>query len=297
MIEHAYRPPEPFDLALSLGVLRRGAGDPTMWIGPSEVRRATRTPEGPAAVRLRRRGAEIVVEAWGAGADWVAANAPALMGQADRAHDFRPAGLVAELHRRHAGLRFPRSLAVFEAVVPSVLEQKVQSVAARRSFAGLVKLLGEPAPGPLRLLLPPSAESVARVPYWDLHKLEVEAKRALTLRRAAVSARRLEEVAGMQPEAALRRLQALPGLGPWTAAEVAARALGDADAVSVGDYHLPHLAAWVLAGEPRGTDERMLELLEPYRGHRGRVLRLLELSGLSAPRRGPRLALRRIARA
>lgn len=297
MIELVQRPAEPYDLALTLGVLRRGAGDPTMWLVPGEVRRATRTPQGPATLRLRQRGGEIAIEAWGPGADWAASHSSELLGDGDPVRDFRPAGLLAELHRRHAGLRFPRSLAVFEATVPSVLEQKVQGVAARRSYAGLVRLLGEPAPGPLGLLLPPSPESVARVPYWELHKLEVEAKRALTLRRAALCARRLEESVGMTPEAARGRLQAVPGIGPWTAAEVAARALGDADAVSVGDYHLPHLAAWALAGEPRGSDERMLELLEPYRGHRGRVLRLLELSGLGAPRRGPRLALRRIARA
>ena len=86
----------------------------------------------------------------------------------------------------------------------------------------------------------------------------------------------------------------MPGIGPWTAAEVGVRALGDQDAVSVGDFHLPHLVAFALAGEPRGSDERMLELLEPYRGQRARVVRLLEMSGLQAPRYGPRLPERRI---
>jgi 3-methyladenine DNA glycosylase/8-oxoguanine DNA glycosylase len=89
-------------------------------------------------------------------------------------------------------------------------------------------------------------------------------------------------------------LQAFPGIGPWTAAEVGLRAFGDPDAVSIGDFHLPNMVAFALAGEPRGTDERMLELLEPYRGHRGRVIRLLELGGTAAPRYGPRVSPRRI---
>ena len=65
--------------------------------------------------------------------------------------------------------------------------------------------------------------------------------------------------------------------------------------MSVGDFHIPNLVAWALAGEPRGTDERMLELLEPYAGQRGRVTRLLELGGAAAPRYGPRVASRRIS--
>jgi len=76
--------------------------------------------------------------------------------------------------------------------------------------------------------------------------------------------------------------------------EVAVRALGDLDAVSVGDFHHKNLVSWALAGEPRGTDARMLELLAPYAGRRALVIRLLELSGLRPPRYGPRMAPRRI---
>ena len=97
------------------------------------------------------------------------------------------------------------------------------------------------------------------------------------------------------PEAR-RRLTAIPGVGPWSAAEVALVALGDADAVSLGDFHLPHQVCWALAGVPRGDDDTMLELLEPYRGHRGRVLRLLFEGGVAAPRFGSRLPLPRIGR-
>jgi 3-methyladenine DNA glycosylase/8-oxoguanine DNA glycosylase len=77
----------------------------------------------------------------------------------------------------------------------------------------------------------------------------------------------------------------------WTAAEIRQRALGDPDAVSVGDYHLPGIVGWALTGR-KVDDEGMLELLAPYAGHRHRVIRLLELSGAHPPRRGPRLSVR-----
>jgi 3-methyladenine DNA glycosylase/8-oxoguanine DNA glycosylase len=72
-------------------------------------------------------------------------------------------------------------------------------------------------------------------------------------------------------------------------------AFGDPDAISVGDFHIPNSVAWALAREPRADDARMLELLEPYRGQRGRVQRLLEVGRITAPRYGPRMSPRRIA--
>jgi 3-methyladenine DNA glycosylase/8-oxoguanine DNA glycosylase len=113
---------------------------------------------------------------------------------------------------------------------------------------------------------------------------------------AARSAKRLEETASMDMAAAWARLQAFRGVGVWTAAKVAVVALGDADAVPLGDYHLPHMVGYAFDGAARSTDERMLELLEPYRGHRSRVLRLLMLAGMSAPRFGPRVELRDFSR-
>jgi len=112
---------------------------------------------------------------------------------------------------------------------------------------------------------------------------------------AARSAKRLEETVSMDIPAANRRLQAFQGVGPWTAAKVALVALGDADAVPVGDYNLPHSVGYALEGTPRSTDERMLELLDPYRGHRGRVIRLIGVAGIGAPRFGPRMPLRDLA--
>jgi len=283
----------PLDLGATLGPLRRTANDPCVRIGEREAWRATRTPAGPATQRIRLRGREALVEAWGRGAGWLSERAPALLGEEDDASDFVPRHqLLAELTRRLPGLRLTRSWAVMEALTGSIIEQKVPGAEARTSYGRLIRALGEPAPGPLPgLWLPPRADVITRTPYETFHGFGIERRRAEILRRAASYARRVEECADMEPSAATRRLRALPGIGPWTAAEVVGVALGDPDAVAVGDYHHPHMVAFALAGEERGTDERMLELLEPYRGHRGRVVRLLLAGGISAPRRGPRLPL------
>ncbi|MHB8400057.1 MAG: DNA-3-methyladenine glycosylase family protein, partial [Candidatus Limnocylindrales bacterium] len=192
------------------------------------------------------------------------------------------------------GLRFPRTLRVLEALVPAIIEQKVTGAEAHRAWRGLVMAHGDTAPGPAGLRLPPDPHVLARLPYYGFHPFGIERRRAEVIRRVASDAARLEAASALESPQGQARLMAMPGVGPWTAAEVAARAWGDPDAVSVGDFHLPNLVAWALAREPRGTDERMLELLAPYAGQRGRVLRLLEVSGIAAPRYGPRYAGRRI---
>lgn len=267
-----------------------------MRFAPDGVWRATRTPDGPATVHLSGGGDRVTVEAWGPGTGWALEHAPELVGahdDEDGFDDHHP--VVAQLRKRLKGLRVGRSRAVVETLVPTVLEQKVQGVQARRSYSRLVRLLGERAPGPAPLLLPPAPERVAALPYHVFHRCNVERKRAQTVRLVAQHARRLEETTSMGPADATRRLRALPGIGAWTAAEVSLFALGDPDAVSVGDYHIPHHVAWALAGEARADDARMLELLEPWRGHRGRVIRLIVAGHPGPPRFGPRLPLKSIA--
>jgi 3-methyladenine DNA glycosylase/8-oxoguanine DNA glycosylase len=296
-LETVVRPRLPVDLRLTLGPLRRGPGDPTNLVERSGAWwRATRTPRGPATVCYSAEAGGIRVAAWGPGAEWSLEAAPDLLGARDSLEGFAPTGLVAELHRHFPGLRIPRSQAVFEALFPSILEQKVTGREAHNAFATIVRALGEPAPGPVPLRLQPPPELLATTPYWAFHPLGVERKRTAAVQMAASRARRVEETLAMAPADAHRRLQALPGVGPWTSAEVAIVALGDADAVSVGDFHLPHLVSYALTGEPRGTDERMLELLAPWPGHRGRVLRLLTRSGRYPDRRGPRMAVRSFTR-
>jgi 3-methyladenine DNA glycosylase/8-oxoguanine DNA glycosylase len=219
-----------------------------------------------------------------------------LCGEDDDPSGFAPGHpFLAQLHKRNPGLRIPKTQSVFEALVPAVLGQKVAGVESHRSYERLVDTLGEAAPGPERLKVPPVAAVVARTPYWTFHRLGIERRRADTIIAAARSASRLEETVRMDIATAYERLQAFRGIGPWTAAHIALVALGDGDAVQVGDYNLPHTVGYALEGTPRSTDERMLELLEPYRGHRARVIRLLGVAGITAPRFGPRLPLRDFA--
>lgn len=238
----------------------------------------------------------IRVEAWGPGAEWALDHAPDVLGLHDDRSAFRPADpIVRDLHRRLPGLRIGRSGAVVESIVPAILEQKVTSEEAHRSYRRLVHAHGEQAPGPLGLRLPPSPGLLAGLPYHAFHRFGIERRRADTIRRACSYAHRLEEAVTMSPEAARRRLLALPGIGPWTAAVVAGAAFGDPDAVVVGDLHLPHLVAWTLAGEPYADDARMIELLDAYPGHRGRVVRLVVAGGSRPPARYARRRLRSIA--
>ena len=295
-------------------VHRRGHGDPAFAIDQAgAIWRACRTPEGPGTLRVAwrpepgtgnsaavarpavdRPGTVVSAAAWGDGADWLLASLPALLGADDDPDSFAPAHpVLAGLARRRPGLRIGRSGLVLEALVPAVLEQKVVGAEATRAWRRLLRRFGEPAPGPVPhgMWVPPSARTWAEVPAWEWHLAGVEAVRARTIVAAARVAARLEQVAAMPPEAADRRLRALPGVGPWTSAEVRQRACGDADAVSVGDYHLPAQVGYALAGRPV-DDAGMLELLALYPGHRHRAATLAAMSGSGPARRGPRMAAR-----
>ncbi|MEO6988103.1 MAG: DNA-3-methyladenine glycosylase 2 family protein [Aquihabitans sp.] len=296
MLQRTLPLPYPVDLAGTLAGVQRGTHDLSCTIRDNEVWRASRAPGGPATVHLVAHGSTIEAEAWGEGAEAALDAVPALVGLDDAVDDFQPDHpVIARLWRDHPGLRIPRSQAVYESLLAVVLEQRVTIFEARRAHSQLLRTWGEPAPGPGDLLLPPDPEVLSGVAYYDLHVLGVEKKRADTIRRVAATARHLDALAQLPAAAAAERLTHVVGIGPWTAAEVGLTALGDADAVPVGDVHFPSDVTYVLTGTAVDDDEAMLDALEPFTGHRGRVIRLIQAAGLHAPRRGPRYAPRPIA--
>jgi 3-methyladenine DNA glycosylase/8-oxoguanine DNA glycosylase len=297
-LRREWRAPFGVDVRLTLSVHRRGGRDPAYRVDAAgAVWRTSLTPDGPGTLRVTSQAPDdtlIIGQAWGPGAAWLLDTLPAQLGAGDDRSGFTAHhAVVGELVLRYPGLRVGRTGRLFEALVPAVLEQKVVGVEARRAWRILLGKFGTAAPGPappgMRVIPPPQVW--ARIPSWDWHRAGVEGVRARTIVGAAAVASGLEQVLDLDPVEADRRLRSLPGIGPWTSAEIRQRAAGDPDAVSVGDYHLPKVVGWTLAG--RITDDAgLLELLAPYAGHRYRVSRLIELGGSAPPRRGPRMSVR-----
>ena len=291
--EGEYRPRHPLDLHRTVGIQRRGAHDPTLVVDGPVIWRASRTPDGVATLALRAVSGAVRIAAWGPGAEWALAQAPALCGADDDPADF-DAGLhpvVAAAHRRNPGLRLSRTDLVFDALAGAIFEQKVTGVQAFGAWRRIVARHGTPAPGPTPrpMAAPPSLDGWRRIPSWDWHRAGHEPPQSRAIVRAAERGARVAAVLERASSAERERvLTSLPGIGPWTSAETRIRAYGDPDAVSVGDYHLAHQVGYALTGS-RTDDDGMLDLLAPWTGHRQRVIRLLGLSGVQEPRRGPRL--------
>ncbi len=283
------------DLPLSLGVLRRGAGDPTYrTTADGAIWRASLTPDGPGTVRITRRGAEVEVAAWGEGAHWLVKQGPAMIGEQDGLGDFPAlaAGhpLLAEAHRRFRRLRLVRTGLVVQSLIPAILEQRVTTAEAFRAWRRIVERHGTAAPGPApaALRVPPPPRTWAMIPSWEWHRHGVDGKRAEAVIRAMRVATALDRAGELTGEEAATRLCTIPGIGVWTAAETTQRSHGHADALSVGDLHLSKHIGYALTRERDADDARMIELLEPFRPHRYRAARLILLAGPGQPRHTPR---------
>jgi 3-methyladenine DNA glycosylase/8-oxoguanine DNA glycosylase len=289
-----YRPAERVDLAPTLSPVSFGAGDPTARRDPTGWWLAFTTPEGPATLRLREVVGAVAATAWGAGAEAAIASVPRLLGADDDRSGF-DAGrhpLVAELAHRLPGLRLPRTDRLLPHLVPTIMGQKVTAFEAMRAWRILVRRYGAPAPGPAPdgMRIAPEVAAWRRVPSWEWHRAGVTPQRADTLMRVMAVGESLERGTTMAAAEAVRRLRSVHGVGVWTAHETVQRSHGDPDAVSIGDLHLGKQVGMALAGR-RVDDDGMMELLEPWRGHRHRVVRYLEASGVGYERRGPRMTI------
>jgi 3-methyladenine DNA glycosylase/8-oxoguanine DNA glycosylase len=292
--ERSWTPPYPLDLGALLAPLRRGRGDPTMRVdAEGTVWRAGTTPAGAATLAVRREGGGAVhAIGWGPGVAWALDGLPALLGADDDDSGFVPHHrLISQVRRRMPGLRLGATRRVWDVLVPAVLEQKVTGVEARRSWRELCWRFGERAPGPSRLWVPPSPAAVCAIPDWDWHRAGVDHSRRRALLAAAMVAHRLEGAVTLTGKAGRDLLCKVPGIGVWTAAEIAQRAWADADAVSVGDFHIPSVVGYALVGRPL-DDAGMLDILAPYAPQRHRAVRYIEASGLRRPRFGPRFSPR-----
>ena len=287
----------PLDATLTYGPLTWG---PSSRLTRNEWWRAMNTPDGAATIHVRvdRTSAVVEVEAWGPGREWVLDHAPGITGVHDDDQEFAPAhATVARLHHRLRGLRLTRLGCALDVAAATIVEQRVTSIEARRSWRGLVHRHGSPAPGNCELRVPPTAAVWRALPDWEWRRLGVELRRSKTVRTVAADATSVDRAASGGATPLDQRLRALAGVGPWTSATVVHYVAGDADAVPVGDWHLPRHVGFALAGEPRADDARMLELLEPFRPHRARVWRLIVAGTKRPPRRAPRARIHGLLRA
>ena len=218
-----------------------------------------------------------------------------MLGDDDEPAGFEPPQVLAAAARRYRDWRVGSTDRVLEALIPAILEQKVTGKEAWFGWRTLVRKFGEVAPvpvgGPERLRVFPTPEVWQQIPSWEWHQAAVDSKRATTVLRAVRQSDGLEKLRWVDHSAAHERLRLIRGVGIWTAAETAQRALGDADAVSYRDYHLAQEIVYLFTGDRNGTDEQLAQLLTPFAGHRYRIQRLAELSGYQRPRRGPRMTV------
>lgn len=281
-------------MALTLDRLQRGRGDPTHLIAADRsVWHTTLTDDGPATLRFSQTDLHTITgQAWGAGARAAMLAAPDLVGGSDDPTGFVPGHpVLTGAEHRHPGLRIPKSGRIMEALIPAILEQRVIGLQAQSAWRQLVRAHGTSAPGPVPagMMVVPSVRVWQLIPSWEWHKAGVDPQRSRTVMAVLAVARQLERCAELSPEEAATRLRSVPGVGDWTAAEVGQRALGDADALSVGDYHLAGFIGHALFGV-KFDDRQLVAALEKWRPHRFRVVRLVETSGVAGkPRRGPRM--------
>jgi 3-methyladenine DNA glycosylase/8-oxoguanine DNA glycosylase len=291
-VVRTWRPGFVVDAGEVCSPLRRGTGDPAYQSGPDAVRLAANTPAGVGGIRVETVAGEVCGRGWGDGGEWLVDHLPLLLGAEDDASGFLAHHrVVGEALRRKPSLRLGATGRVWDPLVAAILEQKVTGYEARRSWRELARRFGTPAPGLPGMFAPPAPQAVRRIPDWEWHRAGVDGARRRALLASATVAHRLEAAVALGSSEGRELLRQVPGIGVWTAAEVAQRAWGDPDAVSFGDLHIPAVVGYALSGRPT-DDAGLARLLEPYAGQRQRAVLYIEACGASRPRFGPRMPVR-----
>jgi 3-methyladenine DNA glycosylase/8-oxoguanine DNA glycosylase len=283
---HAHVPIFPVHFSRTFSMQSLGPYDPTAESAADLFRKAFFYRGEPAALEFRRDQEGLLVTAYAPEAEALLEETLAGLSQDDRYRSFATVdGGIWRLHRSQPGLRLLRFPWLYEMTCSAILQQRIRTVDAMRDWRHITQRWGVPAPLGLRAF--PSAEILARVAQFELQALDIDAQRARTLLRFAQESRFVPLKTALRFAELRERLIRIPGVGPWTTESVLGYGAGDADAAIPGDLHLPHLICYALAGEIPGSDERMMELLEPFRGHRFRIIRLIYASGIAVPRSTP----------
>ena len=297
----------PISLHSALKPLQQGAGDPCLALGRSGARewvwRTVDTPDGSAVQYLEADRGEVTATSWGPGAEFLAHRLPLDLGAGDHIGDFNAVEAVAHAHSARLRERGPQLLrhwrvpavrAVPQVLVAAILGQRVTGIEAHRGWAHVVRTCGESArtftsAAPAHMVVPPSLAQWLAIPSWVWHRAGVDAARSQTVVRC-LTALTATDVWTAEPSHVRARLRAVGGYGVWTDALLATQSFGDADSVPFRDFHICHAVCHAFTGAHRGSDEQMAQLLSRWMGHRFRIVRMVALAGVSAPRHGPRLA-------
>ncbi|HTJ29911.1 MAG TPA: hypothetical protein VL346_05400 [Acidobacteriaceae bacterium] len=272
----------PVHFARTFAMQRLGQHDPTAELIGDCFRKAFFYRGQPSAVEICRDGDGLAVTAFGPEAEPLLTETLRGFTQPDGYFDFptEDTGLL-RLHHSQPGLRILRVPWIYETICSVILQQRIRTVDAMRDWRRLTYRYGADAPLGLRAFPKPAV--LARVPLFSLEQMGIDPRRAKTLLRLAHEMAFLRLGSELTFAELRDRLQRVPGIGPWTTESVMGYGAGDPDAAIPGDLHLPRVVCYALAGEQNGTDARMMELLEPFRGHRFRIIRLLYAAGLDTP--------------
>lgn len=286
--------PDPYDFQGTLRFQRIGRRDPTFRLTATDVFRSWHTSEGPATLHARDCGDRLRAQAWGPGAAEAIRIAPRLLGLHDDPSRFQPDHpRLARLADVHRGIHLSDCVDIFGAVLRVTLQQLWTWQEAAGTWRRLVESLGDDAPGPVPQRVPPTADTLARAASWRLERLGLPARRAHTVLRLGQAGHRIAEAYPMDRAGRLARLQAIPGIGPWTAESTLGMHLGDPDALPPGDVHLPRTLRYALTGQDAPTtDEEMFAFAEPFRPQRFRLMRLVYAANITPPRKNPKREVR-----